>query len=124
MRSESALEVGLDSLLEHRTVKGFRAPPEGLGLETPGVPFEIADGKDQIIDRLPFEEHAGGWLRGAWRHHGLEGAPSAQGDHRAPGGHRLERRDAEVFDRGKEERTATRVQVGNLSIVAPPQAID
>src|SRR5437762_2598492 len=124
MPGEPAFEVRLDSLLEHRTVEGFRSPPEGLRLETPGVPLEITDGKDQIIDGLLFEEHARGGLGAASRCDGLEGATPAQGDHRPPRGHRLEGRDAEVLDRGKQECATAGVQVGDLGIVAPPEELD
>src|SRR5262250_3356555 len=124
MRCESAVEVCLDSLLEHRPVEGLRVSPERLGLEASGVPLEVTDGEHQIIDRLPFEENPRRGLRAAGRYYGLQGATLAQGDHRASRRHGLERRNPEVLDRGEQERATARVEIGDLRIAASSEKFD
>src|SRR5258705_7846888 len=81
-----------------------------VGVEPRGDPLEASDRLDQRVDRLRLEEHRGGRLGRVEPHHRLESPAARQGDRRAPGGGGLERRDAEVLDRRKDESPAARVE--------------
>ena len=90
MLGESRVEIGPDSLLEERTVEGFRPPPERLGLEATRVPLELPDGADEAIDRLALEEETRGRIGAAGRHHRLPRAPLPEGAPKGGQGPRLQ----------------------------------
>ncbi len=95
-----------------------------LRVEPRGGPLEARHRLDQRVDRLRLEEHRGGRLGRVEPHHRLERAAARQGDRRAPGGGGLERRDAEVLDRRKDEGAAARVEPSDLGVGSPPEKAD
>ena len=95
-----------------------------LRLEAAGVRLEALHGVGQRLDRLPREEEAGRRLGAARRHHRLARAAVPEGDDRPPRRHGLERRDAEILERGEDERPAARVELGDVGVVPPAEQLD
>ena len=88
--------------------------------------LEVPHGGDERLGRLRLEPDARRRPAGgiAQRHDGLAGSAAPERDHRPSGGLGLDGHDAEVLLLGVDERTAARVEVGELGVAAAPEEAD
>ena len=118
--SRYALTRSLNSGRSKASARRLRA----FGSKRPGVALELADGEDQILDRLPLEERPVGGSESLAAPRVSRAPPRPRAITGRPEAIASSGRDAEVLDRGEEERAAARVQLGHLGIVAPPEELD